>query len=126
MKRYNSCDINNMSFREIIEELFSFRKVSEDVNPFDIQKLVIADINEKIWENNIISEFNVTYDYSGNKNVITLSNSETGELIMIIEQTPDMFPSSQNRWRYEISFISWDFNHSFKIGCGFAVLMGEG
>ena len=126
MKRYNSCDVNNMSFREIIEELFSFKKVSEDVNPFDIQKLILADINEKVWENNIISEFDVDYNYSVNKNTITFSNPETGELLMILEQTPNMLPTSQNRWHYEIVFVSWEFNHSFKIGCGFAVLMGEG
>lgn len=127
MKRYNSCDVNNMNFREIIEELFSFKKISPNKNPFDVKKLVMTDFEESAWTENetMTFELDIIYECYGNKNIIHMINPTTGELYLIVEQTPNMLPTSENRWNYEIVFSSWDFNHSFKISCGFAILMGE-
>lgn len=125
MKRYNSCDINNMSFYEIIDELFSFKKISKDVNPFSIRKIILCDFDEKVWENNLNLEFDVSYNNLPSSNIITLSSVETGEILITIQQLPTMVPNIDRRWSYEISYCSFDFNPSMKITCGFGVMMGD-
>lgn len=125
MKRYNSCDINNMSFYEIVNELFSFKKISKDVNPFDIKKIILCDFDEKVWENNASLEFDVTYNNYSSSNTITLSSVDTGEVLIIIQQVPVMLPDIDERWSYEITYCSFYFNPSMKITCGFGVMMGD-
>lgn len=127
MVRYNSCDINNMSFREIIEELFSFKKISPNRNPFDIERLLLCDFDEEACNDKecMITEFHVSYSIGDCVNTIVLSSPETGEIVAMIEQKPTMCPDIERRWSYEITYCSWDFNPSVTIKCGFGVMMGE-
>ena len=104
-----------MSFHDIIAKLFSFDKYNLDKNIFDIHSLFI--ITDYIEGYN----FNVNYSNKETYNEILLTDPETGEIIIIIEQNPCLVPDLP-RWLYRITYISWDFNPSLSILEGFAIL----
>lgn len=127
-RKYNLCKINNMSFYEIINELFLFKDLYEGANPFNINRIIIGDLNKRFWEDNHSLKLDVIYNKSlnsPNSNTITLSSVKTGEILLTIQQTPTTFPDTDRKWSYEISYCSFDFNPSFRIRHGYACMMGE-
>lgn len=112
-----------LSFNDIINAIFNdFFYIDENINPYDMKTIQLIDMDE-MSNDEFVRSFDISYRFSGTFNKIDLMDSETGEIYMRINQEPMICAGSRSRWRYEITYCSWDFDPSFKIEDGYYIVI---
>ena len=123
MANYKFRIAEEFSFNVIIRAIFNdFYYIDEDLNPYDVKSIQLIDMGCSDFKD-IVKSFDVSYKFCGNYNWIDLVDGETGEILISIKQEPVVCVNSYSRWRYEITYCSWDFNPSMSIEDGYYIVI---